>query len=111
MIVFEKTTHLSEILEKSEQNPVIIFKHSSKCYQSDVIKEMLERAKNENKIEAIIFLVVVQDSPVLSKKIAEVFGIKHESPQIIILKNKKTTYFESHDKIMIEEFRYDSIQG
>lgn len=111
MIVFEKTTHLSEILEKSEQNPVIIFKHSSKCYQSDVVKDALEKAKNENKITAIIFLVVVQDSPVLSQKIAEVFGIKHESPQVIIVQNKKATYFEKHDKIMIEKLQYDSIQG
>lgn len=111
MIVFEKTTHLSEILEKSEQNPVIIFKHSYRCYQSDVVKVDLEKAKNENKITAIIFLIVVQDSPVLSQKITEVFGIKHESPQIIIVHNKRATYFENHDKIMIEKFRYDSIQG
>lgn len=111
MIVFEKTTHLSEILEKSDSKPVIIFKHSSNCYQSDVLKDALEKAKNDNKIESIIFLLVVQDSPVLSKKIAEVFGIKHESPQIIILNKKHVTYFESHDKIMIEKFQYDSIQG
>ncbi len=102
MIVFEKTTHLSEILEKSEQNSVIIFKHSSKCYQSDVLKDALEKAKNDNKIESIIFLVVVQDSPVLSKKIAEVFGIKHESPQIIVIKDKKVILEKHHDQINLK---------
>ncbi len=111
MIIFEKTTHLSEILEKSEYNPVIIFKHSSKCYQSDVLKEALEKAKEGGKIKSLIFIVVVQDSPVLSKKISEHFGIKHESPQIIIVNNNSVTYFASHDNIMIEKFQYDSIVG
>ena len=103
MIVFEKTTHLSEIMEKSEQSPVIIFIHSSKCYQSDVLKEDLEKAKESGTIKSLIIIVVVQDSPVLSKKIEEVFKIKHESPQIIVMANNLVTYHASHEKIMLEK--------
>lgn len=109
MIIFEKTTHLSEIIEKSEKDPVIVFKYSSKCGSSDVLMEKLKIAKENGKIKHLIFIVVVQDSPVLSGKIAQVFNIKHESPQIIILNNNQVTYKESHDNIMIDKFQYGSI--
>lgn len=103
MIIFEKTTHLSAIMEKSEIEPVIIFKHSSKCYQSDVVKNELKKAKQEIKINKLIFIVVVQDSPILSKKIEEVFRIKHESPQVIIIYKNKVILNKKHDQIKIDD--------
>lgn len=110
MIIFEKTTHLSSIIEKSEENPVVIFKYSSKCYTSEELKQKLEQAKVSGAIQYLIFLVVVQDSPILSKKIEAIFKIKHESPQIIVLYKNQVTYFESHDKIVIENLQNVSIQ-
>lgn len=109
MIIFEKTTHLSAIMEKSEVEPVIIFKYSSKCYSSDELKVKLEKAKETGQIKSLIFLVVVQDSPILSRKIEEVFKIKHESPQILVLSNNQVTYNASHDKIVIDRLLNDRI--
>ncbi len=105
MIIFEKTTHLSAIMEKSEKEPVIIFKYSSKCYSSDELKSKLEIAKESGEIKSLIFIVVVQDSPILSRKIEDVFKIKHESPQIIVLCNNQVTYYASHDKIVLDRLQ------
>lgn len=103
MIIFHKTTHLSEILEKSESDKVIIFIHSSKCYQSDKVKEHIEGAVLANKIKNLVFLVVVQDHPVLSKKIEDNFGVKHESPQLLVVQNGKVLQTLNHDEIKLKD--------
>ena len=105
MSLFHKTTHLSEILEESERQPVIIFKYSSQCKSSarlaDKLKrEMLNtRCLTFGKPEPIIYQITVQTEPVLSEKIAEWFLIKHETPQIIVVDKGKVTYTAHHNEI------------
>ena len=97
------TTHLSEILEESDKQPIIIFKYSNECGSSEVLKTKLEK-KN---LSIPIYLVTVQTEPVLSQKISEQFDIKHESPQIIILNKRKVTYRAHHNEIKIEKFKFE----
>ena len=101
---FLSTPHLSEILEKSEKEPVIIFKYSKTCRSSEVLKLELEEVIESKKILNPIYIVVVQDRPELSRKIEEFFEIKHESPQIIIIKDTKVIYTGNHHHIKIENF-------
>jgi bacillithiol system protein YtxJ len=103
---FHSTSHLSEILERSEKEPVIIFKYSKTCRSSLILKENLEDEIANNKILHPIYLVVVQDRPELSRKIEAFFEIKHESPQIIIINNSKVTYTANHHYIKIHNFVY-----
>lgn len=104
--MFKKTSHLSEILEESEKNPVIIFKYSNKCGSSDVLKSELEEKIRDKKIANPVYIVVVQEMPVLSRNLEEVFDVKHESPQIIIINNGKVTYSAHHYNIKVESFSY-----
>ncbi len=106
MLPFQKTTHLSEILEKSEIHPVIIFKYSSECGSSTRLSNALEKAITEKKVTAPIYIVVVQEHPALSQKIAEHFSIQHESPQILIVNHGKVTYSADHDNINLEDFTF-----
>lgn len=106
---FRETTHLSEILEESNKSPVIIFKFSSECGTSERLQKEFEENMDNKKINNPIFLVTVQKQKVLSQKIEEYFGIKHESPQVIMLKNGKVTYHENHFKIKVLEI-CDNIQ-
>ena len=106
MSYLKNTTHLSEILEESNKNPVIIFIYSSQCGTSHKLLNELEEGLREKIISALIYKVTVQTEPILSQKIEEWFKIKHESPQIIIVNQGKVTYTEHHSKIEIENFRY-----
>ncbi|TSC70923.1 MAG: hypothetical protein CEO12_48 [Parcubacteria group bacterium Gr01-1014_46] len=106
MNLFKITTHLSEILEESEKNPVIIFKYSNQCESSDTLKTELEKNITNKKLKNSIYLLTVQEKPILSKKIAEFFNIKHESPQIIIISRGLVTYSASHFDIKINDFSY-----
>ena len=99
MSTFRTTTHLSEILEESEKQPVVIFKYSSKCGSSARLKEKLERKMADKILSSPVYLVTVQTERVLSNKIAKWFGIKHESPQIFVIGKGKIMYTAHHHAI------------
>lgn len=104
MKVFKKTTHLSEILESSEHRAVTILKYSDDCNSSSRLADQIESIIKENGFEPIIYMVTVQTEPVLSRKIEDWFNIKHESPQIITIRNGKVIYTDHHNNIQIEKF-------
>ncbi len=106
MITPKVTPHFSEILQNSENTAVIIFKHSNNCGASSDIEDMLKNGLKLEKIINPVYIVTVQDMPVLSRKIEEYFNIKHETPQIIIVNKGKVTYSKSHRSINIEDFVY-----
>jgi bacillithiol system protein YtxJ len=105
MELFRKTSHLSDILETSQKEPVVIFKYSSECGSSSRLKEALEKAAEENKNLLPTYLIVVQTQRTLSNNIAEMFNITHESPQILIIHKGKVTYTAHHKDIKIENFQ------
>ncbi len=99
---FHFTTHLSEILEKSDSEKVIIFKFSDSCLSSTRLENKIKETIHSSPIK--IYKVTVQTEPVLSKKIEEHFEIKHETPQIIVLEKRKVVYTAHHSSIKIKDF-------
>ncbi len=88
---------LEELIEKSNEKPVILFKHSVTCpISSGVYREVAE-------VESDINLVIVQKARDISNEIAQKTGIRHESPQAIVLKNGKAVYSASHYDITSED--------
>ena len=94
------TSHsLSEIIEQSHKERVVIFKYSANCGTSSRLKAELQKKSGEKNFQKPMYLVVVQDQPTLSKKIEEYFEIRHETPQIISLKKGKIHYMGHHKEI------------
>ena len=88
---------LGEIREESRQHPVVIFKHSTRCSNSSMAKNRLDRETapaNTN----FYYLDLLKYRPI-SNKIAEDFNVHHQSPQILVIKNGECTYEESHNGI------------
>ena len=100
---FLKTSHLSELLEKSEKEPVVIFKFSSECNSSAKLKASFLEYMEKGLLKNPVYLVTVQEQPVLSKSIGEMFQTKHESPQVFIIKNFKLIWTEHHKNITLEK--------
>lgn len=90
---------LNEILTNSNKKKQIIFKHSTRCGVSRGVIKQFEK-QNEN-IENIDFyfldLIAFRN---ISNAIAQNFNIEHQSPQLIILKNKKVIAHASHYAII-----------
>jgi len=85
---------LNEIVTKSENKPQVIFKHSTRCSISAVALQRLQKAKQPDGID-FYFLDLLAHRP-LSNKVAEFFRVHHESPQVLVIKNGKCIFDESH---------------
>ena len=83
-------------------NIYLVFKHSNKCEVSKVVYKRLQDALDNKTLNISIFMLVVQDSRELSDFIEKETKIKHETPQIILFKDGKVIYTESHYKILSE---------
>lgn len=100
-IVLNEEAQIEQIKKESEQQPVVIFKHSTRCGTSDMIKMRLERAGQPASVK-FYYVDVIRHRPV-SQKLAEVFDVYHESPQVLLIKDGECVYDESHNGIMMDE--------
>lgn len=94
---------LEQLIHLSQQKPLVIFKHSTRCSISTVAKNRLEKSAVPNEIP-FYYLDLISFRKV-SNTIAERFGIMHESPQILLIKNGKCVYDESHMRIDMEDIK------
>jgi bacillithiol system protein YtxJ len=92
---------LSQIKEKSITVPQVIFKHSTRCSISSMVLDRLERSSTPESIDFYYLDLIANRN--ISNKIAEVFNVYHESPQILIIKNGECIYDESHMGIRMDE--------
>lgn len=88
---------LDKIKESSNQKAQLIFKHSTRCSISSMVKSRLERSLQPAGID-FHFLDLIKHRH-LSTKIAEEFAVYHESPQVLLIKNGECIYDESHSGI------------
>ena len=95
----ESEAQLTEFIALSKRKPIAIFKHSTRCSLSSMVKSRLERAWdiNGNDIE-IYYLDLIQYRDV-SNKIASIFNIEHQSPQLIVLDQGEVLYHASHGEV------------
>lgn len=93
-MAFNEITEASEleaIFAESHEKPVVLYKHSLTCPISHAAYEEMSLMKNEP-----ITMVIVQDARALSNEIAARTGLRHESPQTIILRDGKPVWHASH---------------
>ena len=106
-IPLRSTEKLEEIILLSENSPQVIFKHSTRCSISSVAKSRLEKAAAPG--ETPFYYVDLLSYRSLSNSIADRFSVEHESPQILLIKNGKCVYNESHMGIDMDELK-DQLQ-
>jgi bacillithiol system protein YtxJ len=90
---------LQALIAASQGAPVLIFKHSTRCSISSMA---LNRMENANPPLQYHIVDVISNRPV-SNKIAEVFSVHHESPQLLIIYKGECMYEASHLEIQPRE--------
>ncbi len=89
---------LDTIKEESVKRPVMIFKHSTSCSISHMALSRMERNWNDQLGVKAYYLDLLANKP-LSNKIEHDFGVEHESPQVLLIKNGTCIYDASHMSI------------
>ena len=97
---------LRKALEFTNLKPLLLFKHSTRCpisaHAYEEVTAYLPARPNEEIQYAIID--VINDRPV-SNEVSEMLSVKHESPQVILVKDGKPVWHTSHSRITARELR------
>ena len=96
--------HLELIVTQSETQPVLIFKHSTRCSISRFALKQFEFEFDLQEAILPYYLDLLNYRDV-SNEIANRFNVHHQSPQVIVLKNREVIYHESHEGIAVSELR------
>ncbi|WP_136667044.1 bacillithiol system redox-active protein YtxJ [Flavobacterium sp. H122] len=95
---------LNDIISESNENPIVIFKHSTRCIISRTVLKNFEKTFDlEEKVKPY-FLDLLEFRPI-SNEIASVFNVTHQSPQLLVIKNGVCVYDASHDGIEVDSLR------
>ena len=86
----QDTAALEQLFELSKMRPVLLFKHSNACPISARAYRQMQDVKTP------VSILVVQDSRDASREVAERTGIRHETPQALILRNGRVVWNASH---------------
>lgn len=95
---------LNELISSSNEKPVLIFKHSTRCIVSrTALKQFENEFDLENQVSA--YFLDLLEHRAISNEIASRFGVYHQSPQLLLIKEGKSVYDVSHSDIDAGELK------
>jgi len=89
---------LNEIVKTASKKTVVIFKHSTRCGVSRGVISQFEKQSDYDNID--FYFLDLLNFRDISNAIAHNFGVPHQSPQLLVLKNKKVVAHASHYSII-----------
>ena len=87
---------LDVIREESKSNPILIFKHSSRCSVSQLALDRLQRKWDAQAGDIKPYILDLIAFREISNRIADQFRVEHESPQVLLIRNGDAIYDRSH---------------
>lgn len=95
----ESMEDLDNASQISHEKTVVLFKHSTRCSISRFVLKQFESTYGIPSDKMEIFFLDLIEYRSISNEIAERFGVTHQSPQMIVLKDGKAVYDTSHESI------------
>lgn len=91
------------IIQLSVITPQIIFKHSTRCGTSHHAQAKLTTGSSLLSQKAGLHFLDLLQFRALSNLIADELGVMHQSPQVLVLKNKEVVFKTSHHAIEVDK--------
>ncbi|WP_019946963.1 bacillithiol system redox-active protein YtxJ [Hymenobacter aerophilus] len=97
---------LLEIVRESAEQPVLVFKHSTTCSISAMVKSKIERQWADAGLDdtKLYYLDLLSYRPI-SQELAQKFRVQHESPQLLLIQDGECTYHASHNGIRLSDVK------
>ncbi len=100
-----------EDLEKIFTEPLaVVFKHSTRCPVSRTAQREVERFLDDRP-DVPVYLVDVIHNRTLSRALAARTGVRHESPQTIVLREGAVAWYGSHYQVTADAIGENVRQG
>jgi thioredoxin 1 len=97
---------LDAVLERAQDTPIVLYKHSRICPLSARMQE--EVARLDQPSDPPVYRVIIQDARPVSDAIANRLGVRHESPQVLVVYDDAVLHDASHGRISAEDLRTHS---
>ncbi|MCO6488885.1 MAG: bacillithiol system redox-active protein YtxJ [Phaeodactylibacter sp.] len=91
-----KLTQVEDIARHSGQKPCVIYKHSSRCSLSSLAQHRLEKGWVLDEPSVHLYFLDLIAHREVSNLVAERFGVAHQSPQLLLIRNGRCVYHASH---------------
>jgi bacillithiol system protein YtxJ len=99
------TAALEAAIAESRERPVLIFKHSRTCGISCEAFDELHAHVAEAAVDASYNVITVQNNRRLSHEAEARLGVRHETPQVILLRDGVPVWNASHFRITAEALK------
>lgn len=98
---------LDDLLETAKERPVWVFKHSLTCGTSSAAWAEFRRFAADPPAEdgTVYALIEVQNARAVSSAFAERVGLRHESPQAVLLRGARVAWHASHYRIELQALK------
>jgi len=93
------TTELEAAIAESCERPVLLFKHSRTCGISCEALDELRAHLEDGVLRAAYKMITVQSHRGLAAEAATRLGVRHETPQAILLRDGRAVWNASHFRI------------
>ena len=90
---------LNAALEFSKEQPILLFKHSTRCSISSSAMDRFKRNWNGSEVNVRAFYLDLLNHKDVSAEIAERLNVEHQSPQMIIVKDGIAVFSATHMNI------------
>jgi len=99
-------SQLDELEKLSENKTVAIFKHSTTCGISRMVLKNFEADYEQQLNDSVdLYFLDLKAHRDISNGIAEKFSVRHESPQMVVLKNREVVHHSSHQAISVDKLK------
>lgn len=98
-LVINDIDNYNDAIEKSHNEAILIFKHSTRCSISSMALNRIESANAHDIVIKNCFYLDLLSFRSISNQISDDFDVIHASPQVLVIKNGKCIYHTSHNNI------------
>ena len=106
----QDNAQLAQIKQESAEQPVLIFKHSTRCSISSTAMSRLERNWSDSAGIKPYYLDLISFRS-MSGQVAEEFGVDHQSPQVLLIQNGECVYDASHFEISFDDLKQQVVSA
>ena len=96
---------VNTLIDRSRVVPCLILKHSTRCPISSMAMRRLEMNWDIEAEQLETYYLDLIRYREVSNHIAATFGVAHESPQVLVIKEGNSVYHASHLDIRVDELR------
>src|SRR5918993_2955140 len=90
---------LDRLIAESAAQPVLLFKHSHTCgISAEALDELIAHLNEENS-EVRYAMVTVQTHRDISNAVSARLGVRHETPQALLLRDGRVVWSASHFRV------------